>query len=208
MSQQLAKNIKHYLNQTNTSPATLAQHSGIDKARISRLLSGKTTNPQIETLKPIADFFNISLDELVGHNALTNGKSHGIVIPIKRLLIPVIAWKHITYWLNIKDQYLADETIDVTSHISPDSFALTIEDNEYQPLFRPQETLIVDPHTTAKNRDLLLIQNNDEIRIMQLLIDNENYFLKNINNQTITKTQPPQHYGVITESHQQPFRKT
>jgi len=46
--------------------AELARRTGIAQPVIYRLMSGETINPQVLTLKPIADYFKISIDQLLG----------------------------------------------------------------------------------------------------------------------------------------------
>lgn len=46
--------------------AELARETGVAQPVVSRLMTGVTVNPQVLTIKPIADFFNISLDQLLG----------------------------------------------------------------------------------------------------------------------------------------------
>jgi len=50
--------------------AELARKTGVAQPVISRLMTGVTNNPQILTIKPIADFFNVSLDQLLGMSPL------------------------------------------------------------------------------------------------------------------------------------------
>lgn len=46
--------------------AELARKTGIAQPVISRLMTGITSNPQILTIKPIADFFDVTLEQLLG----------------------------------------------------------------------------------------------------------------------------------------------
>jgi transcriptional regulator with XRE-family HTH domain len=55
--------------------AELARKTGVAQPVISRLMTGVTNNPQVLTIKPLADFFNISLEQLLGILPL-NGKNH------------------------------------------------------------------------------------------------------------------------------------
>jgi transcriptional regulator with XRE-family HTH domain len=46
--------------------AELARKTGIAQPVISRLMTGITSNPQILTIKPLADFFDVTLEQLLG----------------------------------------------------------------------------------------------------------------------------------------------
>jgi len=50
--------------------AELARKTGVAQPVISRLMTGVTTNPQVLTIKPIADFFNVNLEQLLGMSPL------------------------------------------------------------------------------------------------------------------------------------------
>lgn len=50
--------------------AELARKTGIAQPVISRLMTGVTSNPQILTIKPIADFFDVTLEQLLGLSPL------------------------------------------------------------------------------------------------------------------------------------------
>jgi transcriptional regulator with XRE-family HTH domain len=50
--------------------AELARKTGIAQPVISRLMTGVTSNPQILTIKPIADFFDVTLEQLLGISSL------------------------------------------------------------------------------------------------------------------------------------------
>jgi transcriptional regulator with XRE-family HTH domain len=50
----------------------LSRKTGIAQPVIYRLVTGGTENPQILTLKPIADFFKVSIEQLLGLISLNN----------------------------------------------------------------------------------------------------------------------------------------
>ena len=50
--------------------AELARKTGIAQPVISRLMTGVTSNPQVLTIKPIAYFFDVSLEQLLGISPL------------------------------------------------------------------------------------------------------------------------------------------
>lgn len=57
-------NLRFQLNQKNTTAAQLSRATNIPKATISDWLAGVSPK-KIEQVKRVADFFNISVDELV-----------------------------------------------------------------------------------------------------------------------------------------------
>jgi transcriptional regulator with XRE-family HTH domain len=57
------------------SSAELARKTGVSQPVVHRLIAGETENPQILSLKPLADYFGISLDQLLGYAPLNAPKS-------------------------------------------------------------------------------------------------------------------------------------
>jgi len=199
----LSKNIEFLLKKNGLSSSQLSTESGIDKPIISRILSGKTTNPQVETLKPIADFFKVTIDQLIG-SEINLDKKHGVVVSINRMLIPLIEWKHIPYWMDIKDSYSPSKTIDAKTSSSKDSFALMISNDQFEPRFSIHSIIIVDPTLTPKNRDYILtkLKEGDEITIEQIIIEENKICLKTVcANFEMRKIAKPICFGIITESH-------
>jgi len=73
----LATVLTHLMTANNLSASELARKTGITQPVIHRLMTGATVNPQILTLKPIADYFGVSIDQLLGYVTLEN---RGIVL--------------------------------------------------------------------------------------------------------------------------------
>lgn len=59
-------NIKHIIEKRNIKCWKLAKEIEVDPSNLYSILRGEVKNPTINTLIKIADYLNISLDELVG----------------------------------------------------------------------------------------------------------------------------------------------
>ncbi len=70
----LSNILSHLMAKTGIKSAELARKTGIGQPVVYRLMTGTTENPQILTLKPIADFFGVSIDQLIGLTSLENQK--------------------------------------------------------------------------------------------------------------------------------------
>ena len=62
--------LNRLIKKNNLSESKLAKIIKVPKSTINRLTSGKTANPRVSTLIEIADYFNISLDQLMGKQPL------------------------------------------------------------------------------------------------------------------------------------------
>lgn len=66
----LATILKELLQKNKISESELARKTGVCQPVIHRMASGETDNPKIKTLLPIARYFDISIDELIGDKPL------------------------------------------------------------------------------------------------------------------------------------------
>ncbi|HSW94123.1 MAG TPA: helix-turn-helix transcriptional regulator [Gammaproteobacteria bacterium] len=64
--------LSHLMSTAGIGSAELARKTGIGQPVIYRLMTGATENPQILTLKPIADYFGKSIDQLIGISPLNS----------------------------------------------------------------------------------------------------------------------------------------
>ncbi|HBG2772371.1 helix-turn-helix transcriptional regulator [Clostridioides difficile] len=62
----IGDNIKQMLRKRNIKPYKLAKELNIDVSGLYKLLRNKSSNPTIDTLIKLADYLDITLDELVG----------------------------------------------------------------------------------------------------------------------------------------------
>ncbi|MCC0701482.1 MULTISPECIES: helix-turn-helix domain-containing protein [unclassified Clostridioides] len=62
----IGDNISQILRKRNIKPYKLAKELGIDVSGFYKILRNEKKNPTINTLIKIADYLDITLDELVG----------------------------------------------------------------------------------------------------------------------------------------------
>lgn len=61
----IGTNISRYRKQQDLTQKELAERAGIDLFTLSKIETGTTPNPTIETMKRIADALNMSVDHLM-----------------------------------------------------------------------------------------------------------------------------------------------
>jgi transcriptional regulator with XRE-family HTH domain len=64
--------LTHLMAAKGISSAELARMTGVTQSVVYRLMTGSTENPQVLTLKPIANVFGVSLEQLLGFVPLNN----------------------------------------------------------------------------------------------------------------------------------------
>lgn len=62
----IGDSISQILRKRDIKPYKLAKELNIDASGLYKLLKNKNSNPTIDTLIKLADFLDITLDELVG----------------------------------------------------------------------------------------------------------------------------------------------
>lgn len=172
--------------QQDLSESELSRRTGISQPAIHRLVSGKNNNPKLTTLLPIANFFKISLSQLIGEDELpknllspTDEKSYSHLAKVS-----LLEWKDILEWPKNKKLISTLEYKCTTAHaLSENSYALKIEDNAMSPIYPEGTIIIVDPLLEPKNNDLAIIYlNNHKTSVFrQLLIDINQVYIKPFN---------------------------
>ncbi|MFN7096476.1 MAG: helix-turn-helix domain-containing protein [Gammaproteobacteria bacterium] len=168
-----------HLNETQ-----LAKGCNLHQPTIHRLLSGETTDPRLSTLLQIADYFDISLNELIGKKASSEKGTS-----IKR--IPIISWKEAIHGndfvsalnLNNWKNWSATE-IDLSEH----AYALYSK-SSMEPRFPKNSLLLIEPNLSVTDGDLVIIkfQEADEVGIREIITDGPKKELKTLMGNTNEK---------------------
>lgn len=178
----LAAIIKSLMREKDISVTELARQTQVSQPVLHRLATGTTYNPQIETLLPIARFFAISLDQLVGNAPLTS-TTNTQTINQHWANVPLLALNQIVNWLEYPSSITLTEFISTDSPVSKNSYAIQLNDSTMQPRFIEGTLLIINPEYHPENQDFVVAQpyNQKIATFKQFLIDGENHYLKPLN---------------------------
>lgn len=156
--------------------STLAKACNISLASLSRIKNNPESNPTISTLRPIAEFFNITIDQLLGYSPLDKN-----ITNIKR--VPMISNTEIFSWLNNKTtQSPIIQWLVCDLPISDHTFAINYKLENNSTVLQ-NCIVLVDPKREFKHEDLVLIYNNKIKQFFLRLIsidDQDKIFLKPI----------------------------
>lgn len=181
----LSQTLKKLLFERDMKPADLARELDIPSPTIHRIVTGKSTRPYKSSLKPIADYFSIDVEELIGENIPKD--NHEISAETKKILlkskikfIPVIDWVEANNKQIVNKDH---EQIAVHENTGNNCFALIMNDYSMQPLFPKNTILIFDTDKTPTDRSYVLVKlDGVDIPIFrQILIDADHQYLKPIN---------------------------
>jgi transcriptional regulator with XRE-family HTH domain len=180
----LAGILKRLLFDKDMKAADLARKLDIPAPTIHRLVTGKSTRPYKSSLKPIADFFALSVDQLIGEQpfVVDTETTTNSLLPEQMLHIPLIPWKKLHEHLlpNDTSKY---QKIPFIGIISSSGYATILPDYSMEPLFPYRSMLIFDPEKPFKDRSYVLVQlhETDNHIFRQLLIDLDQKYIKPLN---------------------------
>lgn len=182
----MSRILKRLLFLRDMRPAHLARAINVPSPTIHRYLTGKSQAPYLSSIKPIAEFFEITPDQLLGNKPLPE---HFLFFEENSLLIngmplhqlPLYSWETVAdeqpklQGENTKVAYLGE--------ISEDAFATTLPTTSMEPAFAKGATLIFCTEKTATDRSFVLVHLAESAHIVfrQLIIDLNKRYLKPLN---------------------------
>lgn len=181
------------------TPAALARKLGIPTNKITRILNGDVTDPKASTLLQIANYFDITIEQLLGLAPIVReGTSQGLTatqaLPIFELSQPEKMTKEWYRW--------------VPNDIAGDYFTLALDTDLYEPTFQQNSLLIINRDVAPDDRSYILIKKNDNSRhylIKKYVQEGDQSYLYPINPKLPVEIFDKKLYtvvGVILEVHQ------
>lgn len=178
----LSEVLTHLLFAKRISPTELARLVGLSQPTIQRMVTGTTTNPHRVALQRVADFFQVSIEQLKGLGPISwlEPKTPEALGWSK---VPLVTWAQ-TDIENAANGALAKDTeqLYTDAKVGARAFALTMKDASMEPQFPKETLLIIDPEKIPEDRSLVLaaFANHPEAVFRQLLINGHLRYLKPI----------------------------
>ena len=169
--------LKKLREEKNMSQYVFAKDFGIAQSTVGGWESGKR-EPNFETMQKLADYFNVSVDYLLGRDEtpVSSPQSSGTWIPVLGHVqagIPVEAVQDIIDYEDISN---------ITKDPS-DYFALQIKGSSMEPRFCAGDVVIVKKQNTAEDGDIVIaLINGDEATVKKFKKRPEGIMLIPINN--------------------------
>jgi transcriptional regulator with XRE-family HTH domain len=176
----------------------LHKHTGIPLSTLKRLRLNKENNPTLASLTPIASFFSVSLDQLIGKTPLPSKNK----TETNSITIPLIAWKDIIDSSKNRWRLAFSSVIIIGTYLNKESYALLIENNNWNN-FLAGSLLVIDPSLNPHNRDFIIVYKKGQLspELRQVLIYKNKRYLKNVNSESeiIDFSEKYKNLGVIIE---------
>lgn len=178
--------LSHLLDKTGISEAALGREIGVPRATINRIVSGRTPDPRASTLKAIAKYFNVTIDQLLGKQPLLGNTAQSVKSNTHNVSIPIIAWNNINNLEATLKSIKPDNHFNwilTDPNIDGGQFGIKVNGESMWPQFQENTILIIDPIKEPKNRDFVIAytKKSDEVLFRQLVIEGKYKFIKAIN---------------------------
>ncbi len=171
----------HLIKEYNITEAQLARAINLPRGTINRIKSGKIRDPRSSTLTLIANYFNITIDQLLGYTPLSPSSQ----IQGSLVRVPVLNWEES---VNFPQTDLVNHQLWVSFESESSStnslFALEVNGEAMWPYFDKGSIIIINTNSEPKSRNFVVvyIAKSKEIILRQLLIDGKLKILTPINN--------------------------
>lgn len=159
------------------TPSKLATMIEVDRSLIQRILNGEVTNPRIETLMKIVNFFSnegfpITIDQLMNWN-------QNIVDVQEQIVNPDFSQKLQLYDINHFDGMSIGSATVYLPICSPGHIAV-VTDKDLEPIFNSGSIFVVDMLKTPNHDNLVMIKEHESNSLMlaKYIISGENRFFR------------------------------
>lgn len=155
LKETIASSLRSLMQLSGINECELSRRTGIPQPTLHKILSGKTNDPRASTLRALADYFNISIEELISGAGISTIKQSSN--PTNTQSIAIISWSECLDANNfIKKITPANWNHWIVSEfISHSAYAL-ISKPSMELRFPKGTTLIIDPEVTATDGDLVI----------------------------------------------------
>lgn len=160
MSLSLSSVLKSLMVRAGFSEHELSRKTGIKQPIIHRLLSGENLNPKLDTLKPIAQYFAISISQLIGEEPLFEKNGENSAQNLSDWIpIPLLDKNVESYTCPKKN---AVRWIMMDCSVSEKAFAIQLHESTFSFPLLENSIIVVDPLKSPSHQDFVLIKNKQD----------------------------------------------
>lgn len=173
----IRKTLSELMEQHAITEAELARRTQVPPATVNRLMAGATPDPRLSTIRPLARYFNVSIDQLIGDEPLTTSR-----VTEKFNFLPIIPWQEVpasSEFIKSLDFSNWQDWEPVNIRISPGAFALTIHQRTLGMPFAYKALLIIEPDKEPNDGDYVIVyhKQSNSVIVKQLIIDGKDVWL-------------------------------
>ncbi|TXH53850.1 MAG: XRE family transcriptional regulator [Bacteroidia bacterium] len=199
----LTDHLHDLMSKDRLTSCELSRRLKLPSATIQKIRAGKNNNPTLYTLAAIANYFGITISELIGEekskhiNTLKpNGTTEESIrsVPIINF-IDALSWPRIANIKTLNDK--RDYTI-TECKVSKDSYAITIDSDGYS-MFEKGGIIVVDPLLKYEHGHYVLTHKIGQStpNIKMILEEDGGYYFKSIISNLDSLTQLDDSYKIL-----------
>jgi hypothetical protein len=173
------------MNLFSLNDRELSIEVGLGHAIIARLRTDPNVNPTIATILPIANYFSVTIDQIVNNKIQENE----VIQNYKIKRIPIYTNKTIKY-LFTNSSNTGIETIKYYGTKNADNlFCYNILTNDFEPFLRKNSKVIFSKKIEFTNNTIVLAYIHNKIQICKIVVNNNEFEIKSLKylNQKQTK---------------------
>jgi SOS-response transcriptional repressor LexA len=177
----ISANLKRLMDRENINASELGRNIKLAQPIIHRLLTGKNVNPKLATIRPIADYFDVTISQLIGEDLLILDDQAGNRAPWKQ--VPVLSWSDISSVIDGSQTVVALEQVSTDARVSDLAYAVVIDSTGLEPHFPKGAKVVVEPKRRPTDSDFLILitAEGGDPHIRQVVSDGADSYLKSLN---------------------------
>lgn len=177
----LSHTLKKLLFERNMRASDLAKEVNLPKPTIGRIINGESAKPKDSTIQPIADYFQISIKQLIGEEPLPGSNYDIFKLDKNAKIIAILQWNDLVSGHNNSER----KSFLTVSGVSDSAFALINPDYSMEPLIQKDSILIFDPDREPQDGSFVLVKiasiDSSIYVFRKLFIDLNQRFIKALN---------------------------
>lgn len=179
---QLSENLRVLAVLHGQSLNELALKTGVPQSTLHNISVGISLSPHAKTLRSLSNFFNISINQLMGKEKLPLLITEAVRINLGVHAISILSWDEAKIWPNIPGRMEKSyQQIMIDQRFNPESFVLLSHEAPCDVSSFPEKTeLVLDPARKPADRDFALIisQETNVLSFSQLLAEKGGLYIK------------------------------
>jgi transcriptional regulator with XRE-family HTH domain len=198
--------LQRLMDISNITEQELAKHTSVAQSTINRILNGQTVNPRGCSLRLIADFFKITVSQLMGIDQIDFLKitDNELLTKVGLKKIPIIDFNslfNLGKILSNKKSWKTLEIALVETKNSDDLFATIVPNDSMNPEFDSGSILIANKSMRPSDGDYAVLKRQDGIFISELSVIGKKYYMQsNSKSQSLHLVHKDEILGIIVES--------
>ena len=179
MFDKLCDNLNLLMSEARLNAEELSRRIGLPASTIKKIRNRESTNPTLATLIPLAQYFSLSVSQLIGDEPFPQSRMKGVYQANTEALcyFPLLTWEEAILWPKTKIK--PREMISTEHRYSKDAYALIVQEENWDNLMKGT-CLLIDPSLQSEHRDYVIVYKKGQKSpsLKQVLHDEGNIYLK------------------------------